>query len=178
MSQIVGLCGSLRQHSFNRKLLREAARLYGTCNFQELSLDLPLYNGDLETDGRPDVVEALASEIKRADGVIVVSPEYNKAISGVLKNALDWVSRVPGGAWKDKPVAVMTAAGGRAGGETAQYTVRACLTPFGPRLLTSPIVCVANAPDEFDADGRLISERYLQAVQTLMSNLRAEIERS
>ena len=91
---------------------------------------------------------------------------------------MDWVSRVPGGAWKDKPVAVMTAAGGRAGGETAQYTVRACLTPFGPRLLTSPIVCVANAPDEFDADGRLISERYLQAVQTLMSNLRAEIERS
>ena len=79
---------------------------------------------------------------------------------------LDWVSRVPGGAWKDKPVAVMTAAGGRAGGETAQYTVRACLTPFGPSLLTSPIVCVANAPDEFDADGRLIFLTSSQLYET------------
>ena len=175
MTRLVGLCGSLRQQSFNRKLLHEAVRLFGPCDFEELSLALPLYSGDLETNGRPDEVEALARSISEADGVIVVSPEYNKAISGVLKNALDWISRVPGGVWKDRPVAVLTAAAGRSGGETAQFTVRACLTPFAPRLITSSVVCVANVSEQFDDNGRLSSERYNTAVTTLMAALNHEI---
>ena len=107
--KILGLCGSLRRQSYNRKLLNQAVQLFGDCSYQEISLNLPLYDGDLEDrDGIPEVVQRLADAIKSADGIIVVGPEYNKGLSGALKNALDWVSRVPGGAWKGKPVAVMS----------------------------------------------------------------------
>ena len=98
----------IAKNSVNRKLLNEAVRLYGIGEYEELSLSLPLYNGDLEKDGRPEIGETLAAKVKSADGVIIVGSEYNKAPSGVLKNAFDWISCVPGGVWKDKSVAVMT----------------------------------------------------------------------
>ena len=177
MSNIVGLCGSLRKGSFNRKLLNEAVRLYGRCDYAEILLDLPLYNGDRETEqGRPKEVKDLAVAIKSADAVIVASPEYNKGISGVLKNALDWISRVPGSVWKDKPVTILSATSGRTGGETAQYMLRHCLTPFGVRFLTSPVVCIASASEQFDQNDHLLSDRYISSVEKLMHNLAQEIE--
>ena len=110
--KILGLCGSLRKDSFNRKLLYEAVRLYGTCNFNLANLNLPLYNGDEESIGKPKSALKLHKDIKIADGIIITCPEYNKGISGVLKNALDWVSRIPGAVWKGKPVVIMSAAAG------------------------------------------------------------------
>jgi len=169
--KIIGLCGSLRKGSLNRKLLLEAVRLYGKCSFKESNLNLPLYNGDDEDVEKPKSTLNLHNDIKAADGVIITSPEYNKGISGVLKNALDWVSRMPVPAWKEKPVVIMSAAAGRTGGETSQYMVRACLTPFGPRILNSPIVCVAQASQQFDEDGQIISEIYLESVKDAMRNL-------
>ena len=174
-SNILGLCGSLRKDSYNRKLLFEAIRLYGKCKFKEANLNLPLYNGDEENFEKPKSTFKLHEDIKEADGVIITCPEYNKGISGVLKNALDWVSRIPGSAWKEKPVVIMSAAAGRSGGETAQYMVRACLIPFGPRVITSPIVCIAHAPQQFDKHGKIVSERYRDSVKEAMSNLRNEI---
>ena len=103
-------------------------------------------------------------------------PEYNKALSGVLKNAFDWISRVPGGVWKDKPVAVMTAAAGRTGGETAQYMLRASITAFGPRLITTSVVCLAQAGDQIDHNGRLTSEKDITPVIALMAPLRPKID--
>ena len=171
--KILGLCGSLRRQSYNRKLLNQAVQLFGDCSYQEISLNLPLYDGDLEDrDGIPEEVQRLSDAIKSADGIIVVGPEYNKGLSGALKNALDWVSRVPGGAWKGKPVAVMSAAGGRTGGETAQYMMRHCLTPFGAQLISAPMVAVANAAQEFDEEGNLTNERYLTSIKGVMAELR------
>jgi chromate reductase len=106
----------------------------------------------------------------------MTSPEYNKGISDVLKNALDWISRVPGGVWKDKPVVVMSAAAGRSGGETAQSMVRHCLMPFGARLVAGPHVCIASANEQFDETNRLLSARYQSLVAKVMDNLRREIE--
>jgi len=169
--KIIGLCGSLRKGSLNRKLLLEAVRLYGKCSFKEANLNLPLYNGDDEDVEKPESILNLHNDIKAADGVIITSPEYNKGISGVLKNALDWVSRMPVPAWKEKPVVIMSAAAGRTGGETSQYMVRACLTPFGPRILNSPIICVAQASQQFDEDGQIISEIYLESIKDAMRNL-------
>ena len=169
--KIIGLCGSLRKGSLNRKLLLEAVRLYGKCSFKEANLNLPLYNGDDEDVEKPESILNLHNDIKAADGIIITSPEYNKGISGVLKNALDWVSRMPVPAWKEKPVVIMSAAAGRTGGETSQYMVRACLTPFGPRILNSPIICVAQASQQFDEDGQIISEIYLESVKDAMRNL-------
>jgi chromate reductase len=173
--KIIGLCGSLRKGSLNRKLLLEAVRLYGKCSFKEANLNLPLYNGDDEDIEKPKSTLNLYNDIKAADGVIITSPEYNKGISGVLKNSLDWVSRIPGSVWKEKPVVIMSAAAGRTGGETAQYMVRACLTPFGPHIINSPIVCVAQASQQFDEDGQIISELYLESVKEAMRNLRKAI---
>lgn len=175
---LMGLSGSLRRDATNTKLLREAARLFEPTEFVQGDLNLPLYDGDLEdSQGIPDVVQALADQIAAADAVIISTPEYNKAPSGVLKNALDWISRTKGGPWRDKPVAVMSAAGGRAGGERSQMILRACMVPFQPRLLAGPEVHLAASSDQFDDNGQLISAAYLKTLSTLMLKLKAEIGR-
>ncbi len=175
---LLGLSGALRQGSTNTKLLHEAARLFGPCQFQVADLRLPLYDGDLESDqGVPAAVQRLADQIAAADAVIVSSPEYNKAPPGVLKNALDWVSRTSGKPWADKPVAVMSAAAGRAGGERAQAILRWCLLPFQPRLIPGPELHLAESGAQFDDSGRLVSDRYEAALSALMDKLRAEVAR-
>ena len=116
--KILGISGSLRAQATNRKLLREAARLFGDCAYSEADINFPLYDGDDEENtGIPPAVTNLNNQIGAADAVIISTPEYNKGPSGALKNALDWVSRVEGNPWHDKPVAVISAAAGRAGGE-------------------------------------------------------------
>jgi len=177
MSQptLLGLSGSLRQNATNRKLLREAARLFDPASFVEADLNLPLYDGDLEDgEGIPEAVQTLANQIAQADAVIISTPEYNKGPSGVLKNALDWVSRTQGNPWADKPVAVMSAAAGRAGGERAQMILRACMVPFQPRILQGPEIHLANSSNEFDDQGRLRSDRYEKSLHDLMQKLRAQ----
>lgn len=177
MTRILGLCGALRAASTNRKLLREAARVLAPADFAEADLDLPLYNGDVEARGMPDKVQALADAIAAADGVIIACPEYNKALTGVMKNALDWISRTRGSPLRDKPVAIMSAADGRGGGDRAQFSLRLALVPFRARVVAGPEVMVADSSNAFDADGRLLSDRYLRALTELMEELRREIRR-
>ena len=170
---LLGLSGSLRQSATNRKLLREAARLFDPAEFVEADLNLPLYDGDLEEgEGIPAVVQTLRAQIEQADAVIISTPEYNKGPSGVLKNALDWVSRTEGNPWADKPVAVMSAAAGRAGGERAQMILRAYMVPFQPLILQGPEIHLANSSNEFDDQGKLTRARYEQTLGTLMQKLR------
>ncbi|MGA9254727.1 MAG: NAD(P)H-dependent oxidoreductase [Roseobacter sp.] len=176
--KLLGLSGSLRKDATNRKLLREAARLFGECTYQEANLHLPLYDGDdEEATGIPDAVTRLADQIAAADAVVISTPEYNKGPSGALKNALDWVSRTNGNPWKGKPVAVMSAAAGRAGGERAQLVLRSFMVAFQPRILQGPEVHLANSSNEFDDGGKLTSEIYTKTVSDLMEALRAEISR-
>lgn len=173
---LLGISGSLRKASLNTLLMREAARLFDPDIFVEGDLNLPLYDGDLEeANGIPAPVAKLAEQIAHADAVVISGPEYNKAISGVLKNALDWISRTKPNPWAGKPVAIMSATGGRAGGELTQATLRHCLTPFNPRLLYGPGVWVAAAAQQFDENGRLTNEFNAKALTTLMEALRAEI---
>lgn len=172
---LLGISGALRQGSTNSQLIREAGRLYGG-PFIEADLRLPLYDTDLEDKGVPAEVQALAGQIATADAVVISTPEYNQSLSGVLKNALDWVSRVDGKPWADKPVALMSAAVGRAGGARANYALRLAITPFRPRLLTSELL-LADSRKQFDEEGHLISERYGAQLQLLMDALRAEAER-
>ncbi|MEY3003021.1 MAG: hypothetical protein RLZZ491_197 [Pseudomonadota bacterium] len=150
----------------------EAARLFDPAEFIEANLRLPLYDGDLEALGLPAEVQHLADQIRAADAVVIAGPEYNKAMSGVLKNALDWVSRVPGGVWRDKPVAILSAAAGRAGGERTQMTLRHAMSPFRARVLPGPEVLIAAPEREFDADGRLTGEVPIRLLTELMGDLR------
>lgn len=176
--KLLGICGSLRAGSYNRKLMREAVRIYDPADYIEADLRLPLYDGDLEdAEGIPAAVQLLADQIAAADAVVISGPEYNKGLSGALKNALDWVSRTKGSPWRDKPVAIMAATGGRAGGERTQWTLRLCLTPFRPRLLAGPEVLVGNCSGQFDEEGRLVNDRYEATLTELMAELRAEVAR-
>lgn len=175
MTKLLTISGSLRAGSFNRKLLTEAVNLFGPADRIDADLNLPLYDGDLEDrDGLPAAVIRLADQIVAADAVIIASPEYNKAITGVLKNALDWISRDKRSVFRDKPVAVMSANAGRTGGETGQYMLRSCLVPLQARVLAGPGVMIANAAQEFET-GRLENERYRQTLGDLMDRLRVEI---
>lgn len=176
--KLLGISGSLRAGSVNRKLVMEAARLFGDADFTEGDIRLPLYDGDAEeAEGVPPVVQKLADQIAAADAVIIATPEYNQALSGVLKNALDWVSRVKGNPWKDKPVALLSATAGRAGGARANYSLRLCMAPFRARIVPGPEVLIAGAMKEFGKDGQLTSEVYLKTLQELMDQLRADASR-
>lgn len=174
--RILTISGSLRSGSYNRMLLREALRAFGPAEVTEADLRLPLYDGDLEqAEGVPDAVERLAEQIGKADAVIIASPEYNKGITGALKNALDWVSRVPGSAFRGKPTVVMSANSGRTGGEAGQYMLLSCLVPLQADVLPGPMLCVAAAGNEFDADGKLANEQYQKVLQGKMQALRDRI---
>ena len=176
MTTLLGISGSLRKASTNTMLMRNAADIFNAETFIEGDINLPLYNGDLETaEGVPASVQLLADQIAAADAVIIATPEYNKALSGSLKNALDWVSRTKGGPWKDKPVAIMSAAAGRAGGERSQFSLRLAMMAFRPNLLQGPEVLVANSGNEFDENGKLTNARYVQTLTELMTELKARI---
>ncbi len=176
MTKLLGMSGALRKASTNTALMRQAADIFAPSAFVEADLNLPLYNGDVEDEsGIPAVVQTLADQIAAADAVIVASPEYNKGITGVLKNALDWVSRTEGNPWAGKPVAIMSAAAGRAGGERSQYALRLALAPFDMDLIQTPEVLIGSNFQEFDATGKLTNERYLATLSTLMEKLRAKL---
>jgi len=173
---LLGLSGSLRAASTNTMLVREAARVFDPATFTMADLRLPLYDGDLEeAEGIPDPVQVLADQIAAADAVVISGPEYNKGLSGVLKNALDWVSRTEGSPWANKPVAIMSAAAGRAGGERTQTMLRNCMVAFRPRILQGPEVMIAASSKAFDAQGQLSDARARDVLSGLMTALRDDV---
>ncbi len=174
--KLLGISGSLRAGATNTKLLHEAARLFGDHTYSQLDVNFPLYDADdEEANGVPVAVQDAAAQIASADAVIISTPEYNKGPSGVLKNALDWISRTDGSPWNDKPVAVMSAAAGRAGGERAQMILRGFMVPFRPRILQGPEIHLAASGEAFDANGHLKGEIYIKELTDLMKSLRKMI---
>ncbi len=167
---LLGICGSLRAGSLNRKLMAEAARLWPG-PFAEGDLRLPLYDGDLEAQGLPEAVVRLAEAVAGAEALLIACPEYNKGPPGVVKNALDWLSRVrPNPLW-GKRCAIVSAAAGRAGGERSQTMLRTMLVPHRVEALTWPEVLVGHAEREFDAEERLVTESYRKALAGLIERL-------
>lgn len=173
---LLGISGSLRVNATNRKLVREVGRHFGG-EFVEADIRLPLYDGDEEAaSGVPAPVQRLADQIASAEAIAISTPEYNQSFSGSLKNALDWISRVGGRPFGDKPVALMSAAAGRSGGARANYALRLAMTSFRTRLLPGEVLLAASRK-AFDEDGRLISERVDRQVADLVAALKAEIAR-
>lgn len=169
---LLGISGSLRADSTNTALLRAAAELAGAGAFTLADLNLPLYDGDVEDRGMPGAVATLIAQVRAADAVLIATPEYNKGISGVLKNALDWLSRDKPLALKDKPTAIMSAAAGRGGGEVAQFMLRHCLVSHAPRLVMGPMVALANSSRAFE-NGRLVDEAARSLLETQIAALHA-----
>jgi chromate reductase, NAD(P)H dehydrogenase (quinone) len=157
---VITIAGSLRKGSFNAALARQLPKWAP----EGMSIteappwaDFPTYNADDQNaSGFPASVTALADAIRAADGVIIVSPEYNWTIPGTLKNAIDWVSRMKDQPFKDKPVALQSASAALLGGSRMQYHLRQCLTSIDALIFGRPEVIVTFAPQKFDeATGEL-----------------------
>lgn len=178
--RILGISGSLRRASFNTALVRLAfGKLQGpdydaACTLADIRL--PLFDEDLEAEGTPAPVTTLVEQVRASDGVLISTPEYNKNLPGVLKNALDWISRDSDQPLNGKPVVIMSAAAGRAGGERSQYSLRHCLTPFNPRIMQLPELMVAQAGKAFDDNGALLDERTDKALDRHVAALAALVE--
>jgi len=177
--KLLGISGSLRAGASNTQLLGEAVRLFDGAEYTQADIRFPIYDADEEAaTGVPEAVIKVARQIGDADAVLISTPEYNKGPSGVLKNALDWISRAEGNAWNGKPVAVMSAAAGRAGGERAQMILRGFMVPFRPLILQGPEIHLANSSSAFDDSGRLLGEMYIKELTALMVALKTQIDLS
>jgi chromate reductase len=171
--KLLGISGSLRKGSFNTMLVKEAARLFDPSEFTLADIRFPLYDGDIEaSEGLPEPVQTLIAQINDSDCIVISTPEYNSNISGVLKNALDWISRSRPMPLGGKPVAILSAAAGRTGGARSQFSLRHCLTPFRPNILQGPEMLVAGAHSAFDDDGRLKDETTTEILGNLMDALK------
>jgi chromate reductase len=164
VATILGISGALRRGSYNAALLRATVELApSTLSIEIASIrDVPLYDGDVEAEhGVPESVRALKDRAAAADGLLLVTPEYNNSIPGVMKNTIDWMSRpakdIPrifGG----KPIALMGATPGHGGTILSQAAWLPVLRTLGTLLWPGPRVYVLGAAKAFDADGRLVDD--------------------
>ncbi|OAT82385.1 NADPH-dependent FMN reductase [Desulfotomaculum copahuensis] len=172
---ILGFAGSLRKHSYNRAALRAAGELLPegmTMDTFDLS-PVPVYNEDVEAEGFPAPVQEFKARIAAADALLIVTPEYNYSIPGVLKNALDWASRPPGQSpLAGKPVAFMGASSGYFGTARAQYHLRQVCVILDMYPLNSPEVFIPAAQTKFDQNGRLTDDRTRESIRRLLLALR------
>jgi chromate reductase len=152
---VISICGSLRRASYNRMVMNTLPGMAPpgmTITEAPPFADFPLYNADTETgSGFPPSVQKLADAVRAADGVIFVTPEYNFSIPGGLKNAIDWVSRVPNQPFAGKPIAIQSATGGPLGGGRMQYDLRRTMIFLDAVTLNKPEIFIGNASQRIDA---------------------------
>ena len=171
--KILGIAGSLRKASYNRGALRAAQQLCpAEAKIEVFELDgIPGFNQDEERKPPQKVVE-LKQKIRAADAILLVTPEYNYGLPGVLKNAIDWASRPYGdNAWDAKPVAIMSAAMSMGGGVRAQYQLRQAFVFLNMDAVVQPEVAIGNATERFDGEGNLKDETSKKLIAQLLQNL-------
>lgn len=172
--KILGICGSLRKASFNRMALNvvvEEGQKQGHA-FEVAAIDeIPLYDADLQASGFPEAVVRLGEQVADADAVIFVSPEYNYSVPGALKNAIDWVSRLPNQPFAGKPVAIMGASMGGIGTARMQYHLRQILVFLDARPLNKPEIMIGAAHERFDSEGRLNDDKTREMIGKLLESL-------
>ena len=183
----VGISGSLRKGSFNSALLRAAAELLPEGITMEIAsiADIPSYNADLDfpQQERPESVKKFRDILSRADAILLVSPEYNYSIPGLLKNAIDWASRGKDSPLINKPVGLMGATQGNWGTVRMQLAFKPVFQFTSMLQVNKPEVLVARSAEKFSADGKLIDEatreivqRHLQALKELTVRTRSFTE--
>ncbi|BDY06172.1 NADPH-dependent FMN reductase [Ferrimonas sp. YFM] len=175
--KVLALCGSLRQESLNRKLMLQAMALAPRgVDVQEGKIcAIPLYSQDLQQMGFPESVETLHRQLMESDAILLVTPEYNYSIPGVLKNAIDWLSRYSPHGFNNKPVAIMGASPGRMGTSRCQYHLRQVMVFLNAWVLNRPEVMLSEAHLAFDEAGNLKEHRLKELVESQMQALRQMI---
>ena len=179
MPTIVGISGSLRQASFNSMLLRAAAAAAPAGTTIEIAsiAGIPLYDGDLEAaSGVPPAVTALKDRIAAADGLLIATPEYNNSIPGVLKNAIDWLSR-PGSdiprVFRGRPVAIIGATPGPGGTLLSQAAWLPVIRTLGMAAWFEGRMSVSGAAKVFDAGGAIVDAATAERLQAFVSGFAA-----
>jgi len=184
MTTILGISGSLRRGSFNTSLLRAAQSLMPTSAKLEVGSiqDIPLYNGDVETQGIPASVLRLKDQVVAADGVLLITPEYNNSIPGVLKNTIDWLSRPPEDSYRvfgNRPFAIAGASPSGFGTTLSQVAWLAVLRTLQTRPWFGAKMLVSRADNVFNESGELVDEkikaqwqRYLQGFVQFVESTR------
>ena len=171
--RILGIAGSLRGESYNRAALRAATELVPEgASIETFELDgIPAFNQD-EEQNLPAKVAELKKRIREADAILIVTPEYNYSIPGVLKNAIDWASRPYGdSAWNGKPAAIMGASVGTIGTARAQYHLRQMMVFLNMFPVNQPEVMIGNAAERFDAQGNLTDDATKELIRQLLQRL-------
>jgi chromate reductase len=171
--RILGIAGSLRRESYNHAALRAATQLVpdgATIDIFELD-GIPGFNQD-EEQKPPARVAELKRRIREADAILIVTPEYNYSVPGVLKNAIDWASRPYGdSAWSGKPAAIMGASVGTIGTARAQYHLRQMMVFLNMFPINQPEVMIGNASERFDAAGNLTDDTTKDFIRQLLQSL-------
>jgi NAD(P)H-dependent FMN reductase len=172
---ILGIAGSLRRGSYNAALLRVVTELaQAPVRIEEASIrGIPLYDGDVETEsGLPDAVRALKERIASADGVLLVTPEYNNSLPGPFKNAIDWLSRPPADiprVFGNRPVALIGATVGQGGTGLSQAAWLPVLRALGTRPWFGRTLLVSGANKVFDEAGRLTDEKLRERIRAFIA---------
>jgi chromate reductase, NAD(P)H dehydrogenase (quinone) len=180
--KILGIPGSLRQHSYNRGMIRAAQEVApeGVEVTMYLLHDIPFYNADVEEIGDPDAVKRFKDAIREADALLISTPQYNRSVPGVLKNAIDWASRKPREATgneprrsvlEDKPIAIVGITPGKSLTEPAQIDLRKILTATHARLMPEPEVKLGAADDRFADNPELPDEETRRIVREVLDAL-------
>jgi chromate reductase, NAD(P)H dehydrogenase (quinone) len=159
---VVCICGSLRKASYNRMVMNALPGLAPpNMKLGEAPpfADFPLYSADIQEQGIPPAVHALAEAVRSADGVIFNTPEYNFSIPGGLKNAIDWVSRVPNQPFAGKPIAIQSATGGPLGGGRMQYDLRRAMMFLDAMTLNRPEIFIGSCAQKIDATTGQITDQ-------------------
>ena len=171
--RILGFAGSLRKGSYNKALLRAAKEMAPPdAEIEIFDLEgIPPYNQDLD-HRMPARVMEFKEKIRKADAILIATPEYNYSVPGVLKNAIDWASRPPGdNSFDDKPAAIMSASIGMIAGARAQYALRQSFVYLNVFPVNRPEVMVPFAQDKIDAAGRVTDAKTREKIKELVESL-------
>lgn len=171
--KVLGISGSLRRDSYNRKALQVAKRFAADAGAEVSEADLkelalPIYDGDIEAQGLPDSVVRLKAAVAAADLLLIASPEYNHSITGALKNAIDWLSR-QGNSLDGKVAAVFGASTGVFGTARGQYHLRQTLAALNVTVIPQPQVYIGRAAEAFQPDGGFQNPKTAALLQRLIT---------
>jgi chromate reductase len=170
--RVLGIVGSLRTGAYNARLMDAAEALAppGVTIDRFGLADIPAYNMDVEAHGDPVPVAALRAAVRDAEALLIASPEYNYGVPGVLKNAIDWISRPPGQSpLPRKPIAIMGVSTGPSGTMRMQLQLRLTLQALDMYAMPRPEIAMSFCKDKFDADGRLIDAKALEHLKGFMA---------
>ena len=174
--KLIAMSGSLRKKSFNTALLHSIIELaQDDFDIEVVSIELPLFNDDLIDPDEPEVVAALKQAVREADGLLIVTPEYNHSIPGVLKNAIDWLSLEPGTPLRDKPVMIAGASPGILGTARCQIHLRQVFATNRANVLPGNEIFITHCKEKIDDRG-LHDEKSINQINKTLLEYRKWIE--